>query len=242
MLRERPGRTDKREFSRLVGYRHRHDRAICSRGDQQSLGARIGTLHGKLHRVWRFGEECSLFVSDRQPRHQRDALLFPRVFGGEHERAFLRVFISGFVPTRLARRLASRLWLERGSTSRQPMADLTSGFPRPLPASTDWVQDPRTFTTNQVIFIVGSYTFTGSNDISQMWINPNSATFVPQTAPAPSLVDANGGNISSSQIASFVFTQRSATESAAMANVDELRIGTPGLMSLLPPRRCARPS
>ena len=114
------------------------------------------------------------------------------------------------------------------------------GLSKASSTSTDWVWDPRTFTTNQVIFIVGSYTFTGSNDISQMWINPNSATFGAQTPPAPSLVNTNGGNISASQIASFVFAQRSASEPAAML-ADELRIGT-SWADVTPPAAPMRPS
>jgi hypothetical protein len=99
------------------------------------------------------------------------------------------------------------------------------GLSKNSSTSTDWVWDPRTFTNNQVIFIVGSYTFTGGNDISQMWINPNSTTFGAANPPTPSLVNTNGNNISSSQIASFIFVQRAANQPAAVL-ADELRIGT----------------
>jgi uncharacterized protein (TIGR02597 family) len=58
-----------------------------------------------------------------------------------------------------------------------------------------------------------------------MWINPAPNTFATANPPAPNLTSTNGNDISSSQIASFVYLQRSATEPASMT-VDELRIGT----------------
>ncbi len=94
--------------------------------------------------------------------------------------------------------------------------------------STDWVWDPRTFTNNQTIFIVGGYTFnngSSTDDISTMWINPSASTFGSNSPPAPSIIATTGSDIGSSQIASFVFFQRDVTEPALMI-ADELRIGT----------------
>lgn len=89
------------------------------------------------------------------------------------------------------------------------------------------VWDPRVFTTNDTVFLVGSYTFVpGSNaDISQMWINPNPTNFASASAPPADLVVSSDSNINGGQIYSFVYLQRAANEPAAMI-ADELRIGT----------------
>jgi len=94
--------------------------------------------------------------------------------------------------------------------------------------TTDWVWDPRTFTTNQILFIIGSYTFNNTNssdDVSMMWINPDSSTFGATNAPTNALLATNGSDITANQIASFVFLQRATNEPPAMI-ADELRIGT----------------
>ncbi|HZQ46323.1 MAG TPA: immunoglobulin domain-containing protein, partial [Verrucomicrobiae bacterium] len=94
--------------------------------------------------------------------------------------------------------------------------------------ATDWVWDPRTFTTNQILFIVGSYAFnsaTSSDDVSKMWINPNATNFGTALEPPTTLVTSNGSDISANQIASFVFLQRATNEPPSML-ADELRIGT----------------
>ena len=101
------------------------------------------------------------------------------------------------------------------------------GVSKASSTATDWVWDPRNFTTNEIVFIVGSYTFgaaTSSDDISKMWINPNPTNFSAAGEPTTTLVTASGSDISSSQIASFIFVQRSTTEPAVML-ADELRIG-----------------
>lgn len=95
-------------------------------------------------------------------------------------------------------------------------------------ASTDWVWDPRTFTANQILFVIGSYTFNSSNstdDVSKMWINVNSANFGGTVEPPTTLITTNGSDIGGNQIASFVFLQRAANEPPSMI-ADELRIGT----------------
>jgi len=93
--------------------------------------------------------------------------------------------------------------------------------------STDWVWDSRVFTNDQVVFVVGGYTFNPSSstdDVSSLWLNPSPSTFGSASPPATSLTTSNGNDIGSAQIASFVFFQRSASEPAAML-ADELRIG-----------------
>ncbi len=94
--------------------------------------------------------------------------------------------------------------------------------------STDWVWDPRTFTTNQTLFIVGSYTFntaTSIDDVSRMWINVDATNFGGTVEPPTTLVTTNGSDIGANQIASFVFLQRATNEPPLML-ADELRIGT----------------
>ncbi len=93
---------------------------------------------------------------------------------------------------------------------------------------TDWVWDPRTFTTNDVLFIVGSYTFndaTASDDVSKMWINPEATNFGASMEPTPALITSNGSDITANQIASMVLLQRVTNEPPLML-ADELRIGT----------------
>lgn len=98
--------------------------------------------------------------------------------------------------------------------------------------STDFVWATNVFTTNDTVFIVGSYEFnTGSttDDVSSMWINPDPSTFGAISAPTPTLVAASGSDISSSQIASFVCMQRgnqiTNTVQPGLMIVDELRFG-----------------
>ncbi len=149
------------------------------------------------------------------------------------------IFMSGFnnsvgSQTGQPTVIATRLYIQATN------GGFNLGLSKASSTSTDWVWDPRTFTTNQTIFIVGSYTFTGSNDVSQMWINPSSNTFGAVTAPSPSLTTGNGGNISSSQIASFIFVQRQATQPAGVL-ADELRIGT-SWADVTPPSAPIRPT
>ena len=107
--------------------------------------------------------------------------------------------------------------------------------------STDWVWDPRTFTTNQVLFVVGSYTFNPAtnDDISKMWINPAPATFGAAVEPAVSVFTTNGPDMTANQIASFVFLQRSSSEPELMI-ADELRLGSTWA-SVTPPAVVPRP-
>jgi hypothetical protein len=94
----------------------------------------------------------------------------------------------------------------------------------------DWVWDGRLFNTNETIFLVGSYTFTSvgntTDDISQLWINPNPAEFGAPNSPPASLTNAAGNDVAADQIYSFVFFQRSDVNEPAAMIADELRIGT----------------
>lgn len=91
----------------------------------------------------------------------------------------------------------------------------------------DFMFHPTTFTTNDVLFVVGSYTIgTGSttDDSSSMWINPSSSTFGALTAPAADLTTAAGADINLSQIASFLVFNRAGTPGVTI--LDELRVGS----------------
>ncbi len=101
------------------------------------------------------------------------------------------------------------------------------GLSKNSSTATDWVWDSRVFAPDEVILIVGSYTFnpvTTYDDEVSLWLDPNPADFGAANPPPPSLITANGTDIGSSKIASFVFFQRSSSEPAAML-ADELRIG-----------------
>ena len=80
------------------------------------------------------------------------------------------------------------------------------------------------FTTSDTIFLVGSYTFNPStgDDVSQLWVNPNSSTFGAGSAPGGSLTSSGGTDIA--RVASFVLYDRSVNEPAG-GLIDDLRFG-----------------
>lgn len=94
-------------------------------------------------------------------------------------------------------------------------------------STSDWVWDSTVHNFGDTIFVVGSYTInsaSSTDDVSQMWINPDASTFGAGTAPAALLSVATGADISLSQVASFVLFDRSAAQ--LTGTLDELRIGT----------------
>jgi hypothetical protein len=84
--------------------------------------------------------------------------------------------------------------------------------------------DNTLFTTADTLFLVGSYTFNSGtgDDISQLWVDPNSATFGANTAPAADLISDGGTDIA--RIASFMLFNRAANEPAG-GELDNLRVG-----------------
>jgi hypothetical protein len=85
---------------------------------------------------------------------------------------------------------------------------------------------PGNFTTSDTIFLVGSYTFnTGSttDDISQLWVNPDFSTFDAASAPGGSLSSTAGTDLA--RVASFVLYDRNANEPVG-GLIDDLRFGT----------------
>ena len=66
----------------------------------------------------------------------------------------------------------------------------------------------KVYTTNDTVFVVGSYTIntsSTSDDQAKLWINPDPATFGATSPPPATLTTATGNDISANQIASFVF-------------------------------------
>ncbi len=81
------------------------------------------------------------------------------------------------------------------------------------------------FTTSDILFLVGSYTFntgSGSDDVAQLWINPDSSTFGAVSAPGGSLSSTGGADLV--RIASFTLYDQSAAEPAT-GLLDNLRFG-----------------
>jgi hypothetical protein len=99
-----------------------------------------------------------------------------------------------------------------------------------------FVFSPTVFTTNDIIFVVGSYTFfpaTTNDDVSQLWINPAPSTFGLASPPSASLISTATNDIPSAIIASLVLFNRSANEPAGIV-ADEIRVG-PSWASVTPP-------
>jgi hypothetical protein len=87
------------------------------------------------------------------------------------------------------------------------------------------------FNLNETIFLVGSYAFnstSSTDDVSQLWINPDPSDFGSSVPPGGALFAAAGPDINANQIASFVFLQAGlgSTNEPATIIADELRIGT----------------
>ncbi len=96
-------------------------------------------------------------------------------------------------------------------------------------SDTDWFWDPRVFTTNDTLFLVGNYTLVSgatTNDIATLWINPSANDFGAVTAPSSNAIVAPTGTDISGNISSFVFFKRSSTAEPAVMIADDLRVGT----------------
>jgi hypothetical protein len=92
----------------------------------------------------------------------------------------------------------------------------------------DQVWSSQTFTTNDTIFVVGSYTFNSvntSDDIAKLWINPDPDDFGSTNPVSAPLVASTGNDIGANQIASFVFFQRTGGVQPTLTLADELRLG-----------------
>jgi hypothetical protein len=88
--------------------------------------------------------------------------------------------------------------------------------------NTAW--DSRVFTTDDTLFLVGSYTFnTGSttDDVARLWVNPDASTFAAEATPGGELTSTGGNDIA--RVASFILYNRSASEPYGV--IDDLRFG-----------------
>jgi hypothetical protein len=97
-----------------------------------------------------------------------------------------------------------------------------------------FVWAPNTFTVSDTIFVVGAYAFnslSSTDDVSQLWINPDPTTFGDSVAPPATLTDTATNDIN--QVASLVLFDRSANEPAGIL-ADEIRLGT-SWASVTPP-------
>jgi hypothetical protein len=91
---------------------------------------------------------------------------------------------------------------------------------------------PTAFHLNDVIFVVGSYTFlTGSttDDVASMWLNPAPSTYGLASAPSTTLNHTGVADVNSPGIASLVFWRRgngNLTLEPAIMFADEIKVGT----------------
>ncbi len=122
------------------------------------------------------------------------------------------------VPTSDATRVVAK---SNGSGGFLIGLDHTSG------AATAFVFATNSFNIGDTVFVAGCYTFNGSGDMSQLWVNPDASTFSSGTAPTTNVLTSTaGGAISSAQIGSFVlFLDRNSGQPRGI-NMDELMIST----------------
>jgi len=120
------------------------------------------------------------------------------------------------------------------------------GLDKGTGTAANFVFDPTIYNVNDTQFIVGSYKFntgSGTDDTTELYINPSSATFADDSLkPTPTLTNSTGTD--NSTIATFLFRQSSAVVPAGI-QADELRVDStwsgvtsnlvpePGSLSLL---------
>jgi hypothetical protein len=108
------------------------------------------------------------------------------------------------------------------------------GLDKSSGTTASFVFSPLVFTPNDLLFLVGSYTFNSgstTDDTSQLWINPPASTFGLAAAPAATLNNSAGTDLSG--IASFVLFNRNSAEPAVII-ADEVRFGS-SWASVTPP-------
>ena len=99
------------------------------------------------------------------------------------------------------------------------------GLDKSSGSTPSFVFSPAVFTTSNIIFLVGSYTFNSgstTDDVSQLWINPPPSTFGQASPPVAALTNSAGTDLSG--IASFVLFNRNSAEPAVII-ADEVRLG-----------------
>ncbi len=129
---------------------------------------------------------------------------------------------SGGAQTSTPMVIATRLYIRAAG------GGFNLGVSKSSSTSTDWQWDSAVHHLNEIIFIVGSYTFntnSASDDVANLWINPAISSFGTGQAPAPTLTASSGADISSSVIHSFLIMNRDPSEPAG-GLMDEVRVGT----------------
>lgn len=133
-------------------------------------------------------------------------------------------FIAGFnnstaSQTGQAGVVASRLY------TRLSGSGFNLGINKANGTATDITWDSAVYNPGNTIFVVGSYTFnpSASDDVSALWINPDSSTFAAGSAPAGSLTASGGADITANSIASLLMREAATTEPSVL--LDELRVG-----------------
>jgi len=115
---------------------------------------------------------------------------------------------------------ASTVWLTNSGTSYRIGVAARS-------STNALVYDTATFTTNDLIFLVGSYEFVSgatNNDIARLWINPSSTDFGAESAPLSTLAITNAaGTDLTNGVNGFLLRGASGSPAGTM---DELRIGS----------------
>ncbi len=96
------------------------------------------------------------------------------------------------------------------------------GVARSSNTAADWVFDTAQRNTNEVLFVVGSYSY--DNHTANLWINPSASTFRSAVAPAPTITATQGADLNSNGIRAFVLGCRTNPPPACL--IDELRVGS----------------
>lgn len=113
-------------------------------------------------------------------------------------------------------RAVSRIYTRRAG------AGFNLGVARNSNRSADWVFDSTERSTNEVLFVVGSYNHT--QHTASLWINPPASFFGSSTPPAPTVTATRGSDLNNRGVRSFVLGCY--TNAPPGCLVDELRVGT----------------
>ena len=87
---------------------------------------------------------------------------------------------------------------------------------------------PQNFNAGDSIFVVGRYTFLGSSgtdDVCDLWLNPDSATFGSNAPPAATVAGVGNGGSDLVQIDRFFFRSGGTSSSPNKLVTDEVRVG-----------------
>ena len=89
------------------------------------------------------------------------------------------------------------------------------------------VYGPAVYSEGEIVFVVIRYTFSsgsGTDDVADLWLNPDPATFSSAIPPDPTVTGTLTGT-DPTTIDMYAFRQNSAANTPAIINYDELRVG-----------------